>query len=432
MIVTKSTSTLNPPPPPPLRRPQPSTHQSKVTNLRTIGPSSVSFTPLTQGETVKQVTFVANTQYWAGAPSAQRIILPANLNSSAVSQGLLSGTIDLAYGAATLSPTDFLTLKASSNLRALVSQPLQTRLLLLNTAPGHVSSSLAVRLAINAAIDRAALSELLSGLELPATRAFSTDNAYCNIDIGNLPSSTADATTAAIALSNDGWIYASVGDVFRSKGGDTLSLEILFVSTDASANKLAPTIAAQLRAVGFNASVTGAAKATFNARGFAGTFDTLITETLGDPYDPASYAASWRVARSFEYPAQQGLDGSGPTGVNKAALDADITAVFTELDDIARAATWQRILTVVNKEALFAPITYMTTRAVMRADLSGFKFGPQQFDLPLAQVSLGVGGGGSGSESAGLSAGAIAGIAIGAVVGVGLLVGGTVKFMRSA
>jgi nickel transport system substrate-binding protein len=404
--------------------------QSKVTTQRTIGPDSVSFASLAPGETVKQVTFVANNGHWAGAPIAQRIILPANLNSSAISQALKSGTIDIAYGAATLSPSDFTMLRTSGDLRALISPPLQTRLLLLNSAPGRVTSSRDVRVAINAAVDRTALSGLLSGLEPPATRAFSTDNAYCNVDVGALPSSTADGAAAATALSNAGWNYASAGDAFRSQSGVTLSLEVLFVGTDASASAIVPAIATQLRAVGFNASVAGVSKTAFNARGFAGTFDTLITETLGDPYDPASYAASWRVARSFEYPAQQGLDGSGPTGVNKAALDADITAVFTMLDETVRATTWRRILTVVNKEALFAPLTYMTTRAVMRAAVTGFAFGPQQFDLPLTRVSLG-GGGGGGGGSEGLSVGAIAGIAVGAVVGVGLLAGGAIKFMRS-
>jgi nickel transport system substrate-binding protein len=382
---------------------------------------------------VQRVTFVANGAHWAGAPLAARIVLPANLNSSAVSAGLKSGTIDLAYGAATLSPADFTALLSRSSLRALISQPLQTRLLLLNTAPERVTASLAVRNAINSAIDRTALSGTLSNLELPATRAFSTDNAYSNVDVGTLPPTTADGVAASDALASAGWLFASAGDAFRSnQNGTTLSLEVLVVSTDASASALAPSIAAQLRAVGINASVAATSKTEFNARGFAGSFDTLITETLGDPYDPASYAATWRVARSFEFPAQQGLDGSGPTGATKAGLDADITAVFTMLDEPSRVTTWTRILTVVNREALFAPLTFMTTRAVMQADVSGFTFGPQQFDLPLARVSRGAAGTGGGSEASGLSTGAIAGIAVGGTAGVALLVAGAIKFMRSA
>jgi ABC-type transport system substrate-binding protein len=405
--------------------------QSKVTTQRIIGPNDVSTTPLNAGEAVQRVTFVSNPLYWAGAPAAQRVVLPANLSSSVVRSGLESGSINLAYGASVLSPSDFVALRdgpaaAAGTLRALVSQPLQTRLLLLNTAPGHATSSLAVRQAVNFALDRTDLASTLSDLELPAARVFSTDNAYCAVDIGTLPPIIAQPVQAANALTTDGWLFANVGDIYRSKGGVQLTLEVLVIATDASAATIAPVIAAQLRVVGINASVIGVSKVEFNSRGFAGNFDTMITETLGDPYDPASYTASWRVPRSFEYPAQQGLDGSGPSGVNKAALDADITAVFVMLDETARAATWQRILNVVNTEALFAPLTYMATRAVVRAEVAGFTFGQQQYDLPLAGVTLQSPGGSDASDS-GLTSGAIAGIAVGSVVGVALL--GTVVFL---
>ena len=118
--------------------------QSKVTTQRIIGPNDVSTTPLNAGEAVQRVTFVSNPLYWAGAPAAQRVVLPANLSSSVVRSGLESGSINLAYGASVLSPSDFVALRdgpaaAAGTLRALVSQPLQTRLLLLNTAPGHAT-----------------------------------------------------------------------------------------------------------------------------------------------------------------------------------------------------------------------------------------------------------------------------------------------------
>lgn len=410
--------------------------QSKVTTQRTIGPDIVSFTPLNPGESVQRVTFAANPSYWGGAPAAQRVILPANQSSSAVRAGLESGAINMAYGAAVLSPSDFVALRngaaaASGSLRALVSQPLQTRLLLLNTVQGRATSSLAVRKAINFALDRTALSATLASLELPAARVYSPDNAYCNVDIGTLPPLTAQASQAGGFLDSDGWVFAVPTDPFRSKAGVQLALEVLIVSTDASAAALAPVMVAQLRAVGINANFTGVSKPDFNARGFAGSFDTMITETLGDPYDPASYTATWKVPRSFEFPAQQGLNGSGPSGVSKAALDADITAVFISLDETLRIATWQRILTVVNTEALFAPLTYMTTRAVVRAEVSGFTFGQQQFDLPLTGVSLqSASGGGGGGGSSGLAAGAIAGIAVGSVVGVALLAGAVVLVVK--
>ncbi len=99
-------------------------------------------------------------------------------------------------------------------------------------------------------------------------------------------------------------------------------------------------------------------------------------QTLGDPYDPASFVASWRVPRSYEFVGLARM-GAG-SGMNKTQLDANITSALAELDATRRQALWTQILTAVNVDAIFAPLTYMTTRAVVRPEVSGFAFGAQQ------------------------------------------------------
>lgn len=396
--------------------------ESKVTNTRTIGPAAVSITPLQPGELVSSVSFTANARYWGGMPAVQRVITPANLDSAAVRAALVAGSIDIAYGAA-LSPADFVALQSSGGgLRALTSDPLQTRVLLLNTARG-ATASLAVRQAVNAVLDRSGLSRAVSSLEQPANRLFSPDTPYANVDIGPLPTFSVD--TANSLLANDGWSYATASDAVRSKAGAPLLLQGVYTATDPTHAAMASVLVSQLAAAGIALNMTGLSKSAFQAAGFAGAFDVILTETLGDPYDPQSFVAAWRTPRSYEFPAQQGLTGSGPSGMSKAALDSDITAVLSTLDDAARTATWKRILTVVNTEALFAPLTYMATRAVVQPRVAGFVFGPQQFDVPLAGVSVGpLASGGSGG---GLSAGAIAGIVVGGVAFLALL-GGALVF----
>ena len=392
--------------------------ESKVTNMRVIGPSTVSFTPLNTSarETVSYVSFTANARYWGGAPAAARVITPANLNSSAVRAAMLAGTIDIAYGAS-LAPADFVALQSAGNLRTLTSAPLQTRVLVLNTNR-NATMSLAVRQAINAALDRDALSRAVSSLEQPAVRLFSTDTQYANVDIGTLPTFSLD--TANSLLANDGWAYASPSSAVRSKGGALLQLQGVYTITDLTHVALAPVIVRELASAGIALTMTGLSKAEYQNAGFGGNFEMILSETLGDPYDPASFVASWRTPRSYEWPAQLGLDGTGPTGATKAALDSDISAVLTELDDASRATEWQRILTVTNREALFAPLTYMCTRAVLQPNVAGFAFGPQQFDVPLNSVTMAAPSSGAAS---GLSAGAIAGIAVGSVAVVALAAG---------
>lgn len=99
-------------------------------------------------------------------------------------------------------------------------------------------------------------------------------------------------------------------------------------------------------------------------------------QTLGDPYDPFSFVASWRVPRSYEYFALAGM-GAG-SGVSKAQLDGLITESLAVLGDTFLQQLYTQILTAVNSDAVFAPLTYMTTRAVVRPEVSRFAFGQQQ------------------------------------------------------
>jgi hypothetical protein len=86
--------------------------------------------------------------------------------------------------------------------------------------------------------------------------------------------------------------------------------------------------------------------------------------------------ASWRVPRSYEFFGLAGM-GAG-SGVSKSQLDGLITSALSQMDATLRQGLWTQILTAVNADALFAPLTYMTTRAVVRPEVSGFTFGQQQ------------------------------------------------------
>lgn len=242
---------------PPLPLPPPTTPhllQSKATTLgRVMTPANVSFTALSPGELVTGVEWAANTRWWGAAslpqPPVGRVLTPTNLNSSAVRAGLLAGTIHAAVGAATLSPTDFAALRASSGTpgapTALISMPLQTRVLLLNSnasapaamgatglpVPGPMAS-LAVRRAVNKALDKAALVVALGGLEAAADRLFSTDTPFSNTSIGALP--VFDAAGARTLLEQDGWVVPT-GATFRARAGVQLAGELTYVANDASA-----------------------------------------------------------------------------------------------------------------------------------------------------------------------------------------------------
>lgn len=214
-------------------------------------PANVSITPLLPGELVVGVEWTANQAWWGAAalpqPPVRTVITPTNLNSSAVRAGLQAGTIHVAVGAATLSPDDFIFFRtaASGGPVAAFSEPLQTRILLLNTnanalnasAPPGTSvngplASLAVRQAVNMALDKAALVAALRGLESAADRLFSTDTPYANTDIGARP--TLNLPEARRILEDAGWAGATT----RSRAGVQLAGVLTYVSTDAAASAI--------------------------------------------------------------------------------------------------------------------------------------------------------------------------------------------------
>jgi hypothetical protein len=144
--------------------------------------------------------------------------------------------------------------------------------------------------------------------------------------------------------------------------------------------------------------------------------------------------------------------GAG-SGVTKTQLDALITSALAELDTTRRQALWTQILTAVNVDAVFAPLTFMTSRAVVRPEVAGFAFGAQQvsragpfgvtqattpaypptqpthphtfaqFDFPLHNLELSSP---QSSNPGGLSQGAIVGIAIAAAIVGGAVIAGVV------
>jgi nickel transport system substrate-binding protein len=262
---------------------------AKVTNMREIGPANVSFTPLLAGERVSYIRFERNTQYWGDIPVTSTVITPANLNSSAVKAALLSGEVDVAYGFSVLSPADFVDLRDNygKEVSALLSDPIQTRALLLNSAR-DATSSLAVRRAINAALDKQVLRRALSLLELPADRLFATDMPYSNVPIGVTP--IYSLTEARNLLGGAGWAFPSPNSPIREKNGVPLQLELRFIATDSVHVQVAEFVASQLLAVGIGVTLVGLEKQLFNERMFAGNFSIGITVSTCRPLHPSDSA----------------------------------------------------------------------------------------------------------------------------------------------
>jgi nickel transport system substrate-binding protein len=96
------------------------------------------------------------------------------------------------------------------------------------------------------------------------------------------------------------------GKTVRQKDGQPLALDFIVTEGNAVKEALEDDIRADLAKVGINVNYIPLPKEEWNARATAGDFHMAFTETWGAPYDPHSYAASWRVPNEADFQAQQG------------------------------------------------------------------------------------------------------------------------------
>ncbi len=387
----------------------------KTTNQREIGPSVVSLPEgsLRPGESVTSVSFASNTAYWRGAPAIAGVECMVYTSTAAVATALHNGMLEIAYGVNSVDVSDFLSIRANHSVlwSAHTGGPINTRLVAINSN-ASITSSLSVRRAIVALIDRGKLvSGPLGGLERTATTVFPVDLPFCNVPLTPVPAY--DPEKAALLLSADGWTSGSNG--IRAKSGQVLSVKMvtldcesphphtspphtlprLYCLTMRSFTPTAPTPSApnmiamasivvqDLRSAGFDASLVSLPKSEYNTAATRGNFSLIFTETWGNPYDPHTTAAAWRVPNEADFAAQLGM--AAP--MTKAQLDGNISAALVAPAP-QLAHLWTAILSGLHANAIYAPISSVVNLAIVSKEIAGFRMGVQQFDLALALRSI--------------------------------------------
>lgn len=220
------------------------------------------------------------------------------------------------------------------------------------------------------------------------------------------------------------------GQTIRQKDGQLLTLEFIFVEDDAVSKAMEDDIRADLAALGIQVQAVPLSKEEWNKRATEGDFHLAFSETWGAPYDPHSFAASWRVPDEASFAAQQGMSIDAPGlqyPMNKTEFDALITKALVTENEGERAEMWRAILTAVHEQAIYLPLSLHSKVAVVNRRVDGFKFGEQQFDIPVRQLRIRLDPQAaqtfdSAGSDGGLSGGVIAGIVIACVVAVAAIV----------
>ena len=320
--------------------------------------------------------FARNPLYWGPTPAYGEVLVKVIPDPNSRALALQTGELQLIQGAAgEITASTFVRLRDQGFATAL-SAPLATRSVAMNTGRG-ATRDLAVRQAINQAVNKQAIiDKILYGLEPRADTLFAPNMPYA--DLGLEPYAY-DSALAARQLDAAGWRLAP-GNTVRSKGGEPLSIELVFLGTSALQKSLAEVLQGELAKAGMHIELRAVEEGALVRRQRDGDFGMIFADTWGAPYDPHSFVSSMRYAGHADYMAQRGLP-------IKDQLDQRIGQVLASTDEQQRAEHYRFILTTLHQQAVYLPISYLTAISVRRDSVAHVQFGSTLFDVPFETMT---------------------------------------------
>ncbi|XUD11321.1 nickel ABC transporter, nickel/metallophore periplasmic binding protein [Enterococcus sp. AZ170] len=321
--------------------------------------------------------FVVNEDYWGEKPKVSEVDWKVIPDSQALLLALKKGEIDLIYGADgdQLNMDAYNAMKADkAAFTAVSSQPVASRAILLNSKRENLSS-LKVRQALTYAVNKENIIKgVLNNSEDKADTLLPKTAPYCDIE---LKSYNHNVEKANQLLDEAGWKVGENG--IRMKDDKPLALTFSYNSQNAQEGTIAQSIQADLKEVGVDLAIISEEKQNFLDRQKDGEFDLQYSLSWGTPYDPQSYLSSWRIPAHGDYQAQLGLD-------KKAWLDDKITQVMIEPDEKQRQTDYSEILTYINDQCIYIPISYSKTKAIGKANLKNITFNDSQYEIPFEKM----------------------------------------------
>lgn len=167
-------------------------------------------------------------------------------------------------------------------------------------------------------------------------------------------------------------------------GCGSATLDFIVQEGDALLAAIEDDVRADLAKIGITVNVRFLEKEDMNSNMTSGNFNLCFSETWGPPYDPHSYAASWKSPDEAHYAALQGL----PAPNTQEKLSNDISAVLVEENLQTREQKWKDILTALHEQAIDLPFSGKRMPTVLRKRLAGYVAGQQQFDYPVQTLQV--------------------------------------------
>ena len=262
------------------------------------------------------------------------------------------------YGNGLISLDRFETYRQDKKYTTATSEPMSTRMILLNTT-SPILKDLKVRHALSHAVDKQSIAKnIFGGIEKPADTIFAPNVPHTNIELAKY---NFDLAKAQALLDEAGWKKGADG--MREKDGKKMILSFPYISSKVTDKNVGEYIQGEWK----NAT--------------AKNYDLMSDYSWGAPWDPHAYLTAMADdsvnGTNPAYAAQLGLP-------MKAELDKTIRALLIEPDQTKLNEMYKYVLTTLQEQAVYIPISYQALLSVYRTgELEGVKFMPEENRLPV-------------------------------------------------
>lgn len=342
------------------------------TKTKTFGTGAYMYEGDNDGTTYN---FVANPYYWGEKPEVEAFSIMVIPDNDAKILALRNGEIDAIIGADKISLDAYGEMEKTDGFDAVRSDATEkTRLLALNASVAPFDDP-AVRIAVNHAIDKAAICDgLFDGLEVKADNLFDRSYPFCDVDV---PVYGFDAEKAKTVLESAGWIDSD-GDGIREKDGVKLSGVGVYMAGTAMYEELAQTVSAQLRAVGIDMDIQGMDMMTYYQSLMENTWNLSVVATYGMVFDPFTTMANMDPRSPMDPASNKFL-----AHVEDAAGMMDTLNAQTSDEGVAES--YRAILTAVAEGGACVPLSYAKELMLYNSEkIAGYAF-PDYPTLALVQ-----------------------------------------------
>ncbi|MDR2394780.1 MAG: nickel ABC transporter substrate-binding protein [Treponema sp.] len=322
------------------------------------------------------IIFERNEKYWGQKPSFRYLevrIIP-DINTAA--NALKAGEINLLYDIEGQMTGDIFNDLKNSGLETVISNPVYTTILALNTARG-ATRELAVRYALEYAIDKKSIADnVFYGLETPADTLMPVSTPYCNVP---LTPYNYDPEKAVEFLENAGWLMEQ-GSQYRRKNGQELRIKFSYLGDNEAAKIIGQVLQNQYGKIGANIELIAQDDQSYYASQEEGLFEMMLTASWGDPFDPHSYFSSFRHPSHSDYAAQLGLS-------MKPQIDKAISTALNSTDEEETQANYTYVIRTLHEQAVYVPLTYPTRQMAFPVEIQGVRFNTRA-DVPLEEFRI--------------------------------------------